>query len=206
MNGFTKRLAGAALALALTAAIVAASRVPYAASDADRAMIRLSWRTPGAQVEECRRVSEEELEALPVHMRREEVCERRALPYRLYVLVNGQTVYDEVVRPAGAREVRPLYVFREIPVAPGSYQVDVLWQPEGGAPAATAPDEPGALTRAEDPTADRVENPSRRAAQHRLTLSVRLALEPRDVALLTYDVDRQQLVARGRGRAESGAP
>jgi hypothetical protein len=207
MKGTPRRIAGIGVALAVTLVIAGLSRVPYTAAAEETSLIRLSWRTPGAYVEECRRLSAEEIERLPVHMRREEVCEGRILPYRLRVIVNGRQVYDETVRPAGAREDRPLYVFRELSVAPGEYQVDVLWEREdvaarvAGVLAAESTGPPAG--RADDPPAVRA--PARATTTpERLTLAAQLRLEPGDISLLTYDLDRQRLVARGRGvvRAE----
>jgi hypothetical protein len=195
MNRNVKRLIGLALALAVTMSIAALSRVPYVAAGDEYSLIRFSWRTPSVTVEECRRPSQEELERLPVHMRRTEVCERRLLPYRLRVELNGRVVYDERVRAAGMREDRPLYVFRELPVTPGEHRLEVVWQRvENGSPSG------------EDPDPDRTESPSPRpqtTVPERLTLSAELHLEPGEVSLITYDLDRQQLVARGRGLIES---
>jgi hypothetical protein len=57
----------------------------------------LRWR-----MQECRRLSPEELEALPVHMRRPEVCAGRVAPYRLQVLLGGAMVTDTVIGAGGA--------------------------------------------------------------------------------------------------------
>jgi hypothetical protein len=184
-----RRVAGAALALLLTAGIAALSRVPYEPAHPEEALIRLSWRTPGAFVEECRTLSAEELERLPVHMRRERVCEGRLVPYRLQVALDGRTVIDEVVRAAGAREDRPLYVFRELPVPAGEHRLEVVWeQAEEGAAAPTAR---AGATGAPPP---------------RLTLHARVRLAPRDISLITYDLDERVLVARGRGLVEAADP
>jgi len=193
MSRNLRRAAGVALALAVTISIAALSRLPYtAAADAEHALIRLSWRTPGAYVEECRRLSAEELERLPAHMRREEVCEGRVLPYRLHVLINGRVVYDELVRPSGAREDRPLYVYRDLPVRAGDYSVEIAWEREDVAVAEPPTSQPSGAS------ADRARS-GPTATPESLRLATRLALERGDIALLTYDVDRQRLVARGRG-------
>jgi hypothetical protein len=164
----------------------------------DQAVIRLSWRTPPTFVEECRRLTQEELERLPVHMRREEVCERRALPYRLQVQLDGRTILNQAVRPAGARQDRPLYVFHELPVAPGAYEVTVLWGPNTGPTAATLAEGPHAEPAS--PLGPDMSAPLRAAsAREPLALTAKLLLEARDISLITYDLDRQVLVARGRG-------
>jgi hypothetical protein len=186
MNRPVKR--GAALAVALGVALVIAglSRVPYAAAD-DHALLRLSWRTPGQHVEECRRLSAEEIARQPVHMRREEICERHFLPYRLQVRLDDRTVIDEVVRPAGTREDRPLFVHRQLPLQPGSYRLQVEW--ESVAPAATE----------HDGTDRNAAAPAVTTIPHRLELDADLRLEAGYVALVTYDFDRHVMVARGRG-------
>ena len=112
-------------------ALGALSRVPYTPADAENGVLRVSWRARGERVTECRRLTPEELEALPLHMRRPEACEGRIAPYRLRVSIDGAVVADTVIRPAGARQDRPIYVLRDIALAPGEYAVDVAFAREG---------------------------------------------------------------------------
>jgi hypothetical protein len=88
--------------LALTAGLVAGSQLPWLAYPADAARIRLSWRTVSEPVSECRQATPEELEALPLHMRMQTICERRHAPFRLVVRVDGALVRDALLEPAGA--------------------------------------------------------------------------------------------------------
>jgi hypothetical protein len=162
------------VAVGLTAGVAALSRVPFGPDIADHAVIRLSWRTPGEFVNECRAPTAEELARLPVHMRRDEICEGRILPKRLQVQLNGEPAIDETVRAAGAREDRPLYVFRELRVAPGEHDVAIEWSTQNG------------------------------LAPVRQALEARVRLEPGEIALFTYDVDRRALVVRGAGHPTSG--
>ena len=53
------------------------------------AILGVAVRTMAGTVQECRALSEEELAALPQHMRRKEVCETHAVPYRLEVRVEA---------------------------------------------------------------------------------------------------------------------
>jgi hypothetical protein len=186
MSPGLRRPLGIAVAIVVTMATVALSRVPYGDSDAGAATLRITWRAPGERVEECRTLSAEELEALPVHMRRERICERRFLPYRLQVDLDGRRVIDEVVRPAGAQEDRPLYVFRELDLEPGSHRVEVRWAREDG------------LERTSEGT----------TGTGPLSLEASLRLEPGDVALVTYDPVRRILATAGRGvhRSSSESP
>lgn len=171
------RAAGAALvALLVVLGIAALSRVPYDAEHAEDAIIRLSWRTRGDQVRECRTLSPEELANLPVHMQRTEVCEGRVLSRHLLVQVDGRSVVDDTVRPAGARGDRPLYVYYDIPVPPGVHALHVRFVPEAIA-ASPAPGE------GSPPPAT-------------LDFEARVDLNAGEIALVTYDADSQALVAR----------
>jgi hypothetical protein len=109
--------------LALTAGLVAGSQLPWLAYPGDAARIRLSWRTVSEPVSECRQATPEELEALPLHMRMQTICERRHAPFRLVVRVDGVLVRDALLEPAGASGDRPLYVFEELPVPPGAHRL-----------------------------------------------------------------------------------
>ncbi len=144
------------------AAVVGLSHMRYEVESGDEARLRLSWRFRAA-VEECRELSEEELAELPVHMRREVVCQRRVPPFRLRVEVDGRGVLDEVVRAAGAQHDRPLYVFREISVEPGRRDVRIRFERVG-----EEADAPGG-------------SPSE------LVLETTLELEAREIALISYD-------------------
>lgn len=162
-GGVGGRIAGVVLALLLTGSVVGLSQAPYTVESDDAARVRLSWRFR-ASVEECRELSEEELADLPAHMRRPVVCERRVPPHRLRVEVDGRSVLDEVIRAAGAQRDRPLYVFREITVAPGLHRVRIGFaRVDGGGEAR------------EDADA--------------LSLETTLDLGPREVGLIVYDAD-----------------
>jgi hypothetical protein len=182
MNLWLRRALGIVLAVAVTLAIAALSRVPYTAARGEEAMLRLSWRTPGEYVEECRTVSAEELARQPAHMRRELVCEGRLLPYELRVLLNGELVVEEVVVAAGARQDRPLYVYKEISLPAGDHNVKVDWRAVRGAAADDAPAGP---------------------VPRHLSLGAELRLEPREVALITYDSDSRRFQAKGAGVVRS---
>jgi hypothetical protein len=169
-------LLAAVLAAVATVFLGWLSQVPYEPGKPGDAMIRLSWRARGARVEECRPLTEEELERIPRHMQREEICEGSVLPYRLRVVLNDQQAVDEVVRAAGARGDRPLFVLQELPVPSGTHHLVVEF------------------TRQGEPTAD--DEP---ATPGQLTLDVTIALNPHEVALVTYDPEQRELILMGYG-------
>ncbi len=183
-----QRSLGAGIAaLAATLALGWLSQVPYDPVRGSGALVRLAWRTRGTRVEACRRLAAEELERLPVHMRQEEVCEGRVLPYRLVVVLDGRTVVDEAVRPSGARADRPLYVYHDLPVEPGPHEVTVTFTRDP-VPADTV----SARER------ERLGEPAS-AAPPRLTLARRVTLERDHIALVTYDAEQRRLLLKGYG-------
>lgn len=163
-------------------ALGALTRVPYSPDEAT-ASLRLSWRLRAERVQECRVLSEAEQEALPAHMRRERICEGRVAEYRLRVELDGRVVADRVVRPAGARGDRPLYVLEEYRLAPGRHDLSVWFDRS----------QPLAEAVEIEVTEDRAGRP---AAPDSLRLDAAVTLASGDVALVTYDLATQSLVLR----------
>lgn len=184
MSGGLRRIGAGLLAAAATLALAGLSRAPYRAAGDDEARVRLSWRVRAEQAGECRRPTEEELEALPPHMRNPEACVGSLRPFRLRVRVDGRTVVDDRVRPGGARGDRPVYVFREVAVAPGERRLRVTFEQERGPGRG-----PGAETERDEPDAGA-------EAALRLELREAIRLGPREVALVTLDDGRGELVVR----------
>ncbi|NIP58452.1 MAG: hypothetical protein GWM92_09285 [Gemmatimonadetes bacterium] len=183
MRSGARKLGAVLLAAAAALALAGLSRMPYRASGDDQALLRLSWRIRAEQTgAECRRPSEEELEALPLHMRNPDGCVGSLRPFRLRVRVDGRTVVDDRVRPAGARGDRPVYVFRDVAVSAGERRVHLTFDQEDG---------PGGETAGEPVEAD--EPPMG------LELRRTIHLAPREVALVTLDDGRGELVVRGAG-------
>lgn len=195
MRGRIRIVLGALVALAIAGVIAAGSAVPYP-PEPDHALLRLSWRARGEPVQECRRLSEAELAELPIHMRRPEVCEGRILPYRLEVTIDGRTQISETIQPSGARQDRPIYVYREIRLPPGPRELSVRFVQDTPATPAGEPEPPGAADR--------------RVTPARLALDSAFDLEAGSVLLITYDPDLRALVTRsptpGRGSRPPNPP
>jgi hypothetical protein len=188
MNPGLKYAIGGGLVVAALAGLGALSRVPYVAEPLNDAVVRLAWRTRGTRVEACRHRTPEEMAKLPLHMREGEVCERRLLPYLLTVAVGEASPDSTMVRAAGVREDRPLFVYRELPVAPGRHRIRVEFIRQG---------EPGKeAPHAEELEPEHGEYGETPQTAARLTLDTIIAVGEREIALVTYDPDSRRLVVR----------
>ena len=99
-------VAAALLAVVSAGVVGVISDAGFAASRTEGSELLVSFKHPGAIGQDCRVLSEEELAARPVHMRREKECERRRASVRLLVEVDdggelgqvpGSRPYEEVV-------------------------------------------------------------------------------------------------------------
>jgi hypothetical protein len=151
--------------------VAALSRLPYGLEEREHAVVRLSWRFIGQRMEQCRPLTAEEEARLPRHMRPPEVCERRIEPYALTVWVDGAEVIRDTIHGAGAREDRPLYVFRELELSPGAHRLSVKF----------------------GPLADT-------AGRASLEFEEGLRVAPREIVLLTYDSGRGEWIVRRADR------
>jgi hypothetical protein len=127
------------VASVMTVTIGWLARAPYQPPGADDAILRLSWRLRAPVAETCRPRSQAELDALPVHMRTPELCERRTAAYHLVVQLDSLPADTTRVLQGGAKADRPLYVLRELPVERGPHRVRVRFAPDEYEPAEAAP-------------------------------------------------------------------
>ncbi|HWO88621.1 MAG TPA: hypothetical protein VNL98_05680, partial [Gemmatimonadales bacterium] len=128
-------LAGTAVGALLTLGVVGLSRVPWSAEDSEDPVLRLAWRYRSEEVEACRDLTAEEQARLPAHMRRTRECTRGLASYRLKVTVDGIAAADDSVFARGAQSDRPLAVFRELSLKPGSRHIAVVFGAYGAAQA-----------------------------------------------------------------------
>jgi len=122
--------AGGAVAAAFLAVLCAGllgvgSDLGYAAPLVDGSQLVVSFKHPGAVSENCRELSAEELEALPVHMRKSSVCDRIRAHVRLRVTIDGATAVEKSVPPSGIWEDGNSVDVERITVPPGEHRVSV---------------------------------------------------------------------------------
>ncbi len=65
------------------------------------AQIKLSFNHGGRRVEDCRRLTAEELSKLPSNQRRPIDCSRERLPVTIQLLIDGAPIYEAVLKPGG---------------------------------------------------------------------------------------------------------
>lgn len=89
-------------------------------------VLRLSWKTVG---EKIRIDAAEVADDRPAHMRPQQDYEEKMRDYSLTVTVDGTPWLDQVMRPPGLHHDRPISVFEEKELAPGSHRVLVRFWP-----------------------------------------------------------------------------
>ncbi len=144
----TAKVAGILLGAALCTLVIAGSRVPWTPVPDGSAAIRLSWRAVLPVVEECREPTADEVAHLPSHMRPAEICTGSPITFRLLFLLDGAVLLDELLVPGGSRSQRPVHVYHEFRVAPGTHRIEVELGPENAEVATAA----GATTTSLDET------------------------------------------------------
>lgn len=119
------RYLGQAVVLAIGAAIVAYFSIlpSYEAFPPDRAQIKLSFAHVGKPKGECRRLTREELAALPANMRKPTKCPRERLPLRVELEVDGTLLFADTLEPTGVAGDLPARVYEKLAVAPGAHRV-----------------------------------------------------------------------------------
>jgi coenzyme F420-reducing hydrogenase delta subunit len=113
--------------LALVAAVVVGviSDAGFAAPAVTGSELLVSFKHPGQVGENCRVLSEEELAARPVHMRKAKECERMRASVRLAVEIDGKEVVRTSAEPSGIWKDGNSVTIQTIPVDPGEHRVSI---------------------------------------------------------------------------------
>ncbi len=209
------RLMAAIVALGMGVALRALSIAPMAGAPADAALLRLSWSVRPERVEQCRRLTDEELAQRPAHMQLRYECEGHFARYRLSVQVGEHVVAGDTLRGGGFRNDRPIHVFEEYAVAPGTHRVRVEVAridtvPPSSAEGETKDDRAAHSADAEhtgqrstehgtERDAREVAERSRRALEAlppRVILDSTVTIAPRGVVVVTYEPEEHRFVFR----------
>lgn len=184
--------------------IVASSAADIPWHEPGTAELRLSWSARPERIEECRRLTEEEMQARPEHMRQTVECTGRLATYDLSVTVDGATLVTEVVRGGGLRNDRPMYLLRSLAVEPGERRVHVALRRREVVDSASLPDVESAAAAAGDPLASRDAREARMRRERALAsltpvlvLDTALTFEPQRAVVVTYDQEARRLRVLG---------
>lgn len=180
-----------------------ASAAPLPYHEGGMARLRLSWSARPERIEVCRALSAEELEREEEHMRQRVECDGRFATYTSRVEADGRLLAESVVRGAGLRHDRPMYVLRDFPLSSGLHRVRISFtrrEHAGGSTAAIAPTV-GAETdtglfagRAEREAVERARR-QRAAIPARLVLDTSMVFAPDRVIIVTFNAERRALEA-----------
>jgi hypothetical protein len=185
-----------------------ASAAPVAYHDGGAALLRLSWTARPERIETCRTLSAEELEREEEHMRQRVECSGTFASYTLRVESDQRLVSESVVRGAGFRHDRPIFLLRELPVSSGPHHLRVSFarreQTRDQSPNATThgrsePDTGIFAGRAEREEVERSRR-RRAAIPSLLVLDTTLVFSPGRVVLVTLNAERRVLEVATGGR------
>jgi len=105
---------------------------PYELVEGDRAIISLVFSHAGDRIEECRILSQEELNKLPPNMRKPSDCPRERHPVRVELQSGGRTLYQDTLLPSGIWADGKASIYQRIEVAAGRHEVFVGMNDSGG--------------------------------------------------------------------------
>ncbi|MDP6980735.1 MAG: hydrogenase iron-sulfur subunit [Myxococcota bacterium] len=113
------------LAVISAGATGAVSDLSYIAPYVEGSELVVSFKHPGAVAEKCRELSEEEIAARPVHMRKATDCERKRSTVRLRVGVDGNEILRKDFPPTGLWGDGSSVAVERIPLPTGQHAVSI---------------------------------------------------------------------------------
>ena len=97
----------------------------YTYSDPGMAMIKLSFSHTGAHVRECRRFTQEELNALAPNMRRPKDCPRERVPLLVEFELDGEVIYKDKLQPDGLAKDGSATAYKAFTVTSGLHEIKI---------------------------------------------------------------------------------
>lgn len=102
-----------------------ASHPLYRQAPDGMAQIKLSFAHGGSRKTECRRLTSEEIAALPPTERRPNTCSRERIAMHVQLAVDGEVLYEEDLQPTGLWNDGPARTYRKFLVPAGQHTLDV---------------------------------------------------------------------------------
>lgn len=88
------------------------------------AQIKISFRHGGGRVEDCRKLTAEEIAKLPASKRHTTTCSRARIPVTVEISLDGKIVYAAVLQPSGLSEDGPSETYDKILVPAGAHRIE----------------------------------------------------------------------------------
>jgi hypothetical protein len=88
------------------------------------AQIKLSFNHSGARIEECRKLTAEELSKLPTTQRRPVNCSRERLPILVQLTFDGTPIYEAVLEPSGLSRDGQARAYQKFIVPTGKHIIE----------------------------------------------------------------------------------
>jgi hypothetical protein len=88
------------------------------------AQIKLSFNHSGARLEDCRKLTTEELSKLPTNKRRLGNCSRERLPITIQLMIDGSPIYEAVLKPSGLSSDGQARAYEKFIVAAGKHVIE----------------------------------------------------------------------------------
>lgn len=203
MSGIARGALAAAASAVVMALIAAGSSAPVPFHAEEGGRLRLSWSARPERIERCREVSAKELAEREEHMRQRVECEGHFASYALVVALDGQAADTAIVRGAGMRHDRPMYLLRSFDVPAGRRRVRVEFTrrersetkhdgDDDDSERRTSADSGISAGRAQREAVERARR-GKAAIPPRLVLDTVLDIAPREVIVLTFNQERRVL-------------
>ena len=118
--------AGQAMAYAALAVVVGyfSSAPAYQQVPEGMAQIKISFRHGGARLEDCKRLTPEEIAKLPYNKRRPTECTRERLPVAIEISIDGAIAYSAVLPPSGLSGDGPSETYDKLLVPAGPHRIE----------------------------------------------------------------------------------
>jgi hypothetical protein len=89
----------------------------------DMAQVKLSFRHGARRVEDCRKLTSNEIAKLPKGELKANTCARQRDPLAVRILIDGEVLFDETLQPTGLSGDGPAEAYRKFTVPAGHHRI-----------------------------------------------------------------------------------
>lgn len=92
---------------------------------ADKALVVVAFKHAGLPIEECRKMTQAELDLLPPNMRKANDCSRQRSPIHLQLFMDGDILFDKIEIPPGLYADGSVNIYYSRKVAVGKHDFEI---------------------------------------------------------------------------------